>query len=108
MRMTNPCGSGGAGLAGLGAGGGSSFDGPVIWTSTAGLLGWSETETGAPSFIAKSGQYFATRKRIGSPSPCRLNHLPSSSRNGQVLLVPFAAVTVTVNSLPLAGSTLTW
>src|ERR1700692_528798 len=97
--MTKPCGRGGAWAAGLGAEGGSSFEGPVICSRIAGLRGWSESETGAPSFIANSGQYFATRNRTGSPSPVRLDHLFPKSRKGQVFVVPLSDVTVTVKSL---------
>src|ERR1700683_3724497 len=102
--MTSPCGSGGAAAAGWGAGGGRIFVGPVIWTNTAGLRGWSERETGTPSFIANSGQYFATRKRTGSPSPKRLDQAPATSRTDSVLLTPEGPVTVASNSFGLPAT----
>ncbi len=109
MRMTSPCGRGGAGAAGFGGAAGRSFVGPETWTSTAGLRGWLEAETGTPSFIAKSGQYLATRNITGSPSPRRFDQRPPASFTGNVLLAPEGPVTVASYSsgLPATAASVT-
>ncbi len=94
IRMARPFGIGGGGAGGFGGAGGSSLLGPVICTSAAGLFGWLESETGRPSLIAKSGQYLATRKRIGSPSPNRLVQPPPAPFTGSACVTPEGPLTI--------------